>query len=119
MIGLCLLCQSQEHVLKNCERLNIKKGVCCMNCWLPQRAFGEEIHGNIETGECENGLKDLMKGICWRVFREDELNGKYLEEEGVLIGDEEDFKRWIIERDMSGEMINGCRLMLNVWRDRR
>jgi hypothetical protein len=105
--------------MRNCKRLDIKKGVCCRHCWLPQTAFGEKIHGNIETGECEEGLKDLLKGMCWKIFRDDHLNGKYLEEELIVFEDDKEFKRWIIQRDMSGEMINGCRLMLEVWKDRR
>jgi hypothetical protein len=64
-------------------------------------------------------MKDLMNTICWKVFRDNELNEKYLEEEGVIIEEEEDFKRWIVQRDMNREMINRCRLMLNVWRSGR
>ena len=61
-----------------------------MNCGLPQRAFGDEIHGNVESGKCEDGLRDLMKGICWKVFRDDELNRKYLKEDGVMMKDKDD-----------------------------
>ena len=32
---------------------------------------------------------------------------------------EEDFKKWIIERDNTREMINSYRLMLNIWKGER
>ena len=119
MVGLCLLCQGRDHMMRDCQRQNIRKGFCCVSCGFPQQCFGEEIHGNVMTGECEEGMKDLMKGVCWRVFRVKELKEKYLEEKGIKIDKEEEYKKWIVDLDTSGEMINGCRLMLNVWRDRR
>jgi len=115
MVGSCLLCQSKEHALRGCGRVNYKHGQCCMTCGLPQMAFGERIHGNVETGECEEGLKDMVKGICWGIFRDSELKGRYLL--GIFNGDEGEFKRWIVEMDESMEITNGVRLMLRVWRD--
>ena len=90
-----------------------------MTCGLPQRLFGEQIHGNVLTGECEPGLRDLMKGVCWRIFWKSALKEKYLLGMEGDIGSEEDYKKWIQRLDTSGEMINGCRLMLNIWRDRK
>ena len=87
-----------------------------MTCGLPQMAFNEIIHGNIQTGECEEGLKDMVKGICWGIFRDEHLREKYLTAIfGVL--DEKEFKEWMKEMDESMEIINGVRLMLTVWRD--
>jgi hypothetical protein len=80
--------------------------------------FGEHIHGNVLSVECEVGFRDVMKGVCWRVFRLEELKEKYLLRKGVRC-DEDGYKRWIIGLDTSGEMTNGCRLVLDVWRDRR
>jgi len=103
----------------NCKKEKVKKGICCTSCGLPQRLFGEEIHGDVLTGECKDGLRDLMKGICWRVYRVRELKDKYLGGVGDEIRNEEDYKKWLNRLDTSGEMINGCRLMLNIWRERK
>jgi len=89
-----------------------------VSCGFPQILFGEHIHGNVESGECSGGLKDLIKGVCWRVFRVKELREKFLEGKGVP-SEEDGYKKWISQLDTSGEMINGCRLMLNVWRERQ
>jgi hypothetical protein len=102
--------------MEKCQKVIIKRGACCMSCGLPQKAFGEHIHGNVYSGECEYGLRDIMKGICWKIFREDGLREKYIPEFGK--GEEDRFKGWLFEMDISGEMINGCRMMLNVWRER-
>jgi len=66
-----------------------------MTCGLPQIAFGESVHGNRETGECEEGMKDLIKGCCWAIYRDNHLKNKYLT--GVFNGDEGKFKEWIVE----------------------
>jgi hypothetical protein len=107
-----------EHAFNGCKRVDFNDGDCCHTCGLPQKVYQEIIHGNIELGECENGLRDLMKGICWRVFREDELRWKYLSDVGGLYWTEDEFKHWLVRLDLRGEMINGTRLMLNVWRDK-
>jgi len=86
-----------------------------MTCGLPQMAFNEIIHGNIQTGECEEGLKDIVKGICWGIFRDEHLREKYLT--AIFGVDEKEFKEWMKEMDESMEIINGVRLMLTVWRD--
>jgi len=86
-----------------------------MTCGLPQMAFNEIIHGNIQTGECEEGLRDIVKGICWGIFRDEHLREKYLT--AIFDVDEKDFKEWMKEMDESMEMTNGVRLMLTVWRD--
>jgi len=78
-------------------------------------AFNEIIHGNIQTGECEEGLKDIVKGICWGIFRDEHLREKYLT--AIFGVDEKEFKEWMKEMDESMEIINGVRLMLTVWRD--
>ncbi|TMI78936.1 MAG: hypothetical protein E6H10_16205 [Bacteroidetes bacterium] len=78
-------------------------------------AFNEIIHGNIQTGECEEGLKDMVKGICWGIFRDEHLREKYLT--AIFGVDEKEFKEWMKEMDESMEIINGVRLMLTVWRD--
>jgi len=86
-----------------------------MTCGLPQIAFGENVHGNRETGECEEGLKDLIKGCCWAIFRDEHLKTKYLMDH--FNGDEEEFKEWKVKLDESREIINGVGLMLRVWRE--
>jgi hypothetical protein len=95
--------------------VDFRYGSCCVTCGLPQMAFGENIHGNIETGECEEGLKDLVKGCCWGIFRDQGLREKYLV--NVFNGDERRFKDWMKEMDESREMTNGVSLMLMVWRE--
>jgi hypothetical protein len=105
--------------MKNCKKILLRKGSCCFKCGLPQRAYGEFIHGDNEIGECEEGLRDLMKGICWFVFRDFELREKYL---SGLSSDEmniEGFRRWLGRLEEDCEVVNGVRLMLRVWRDRR
>jgi len=71
------------------------------------------------TRECEEGLRDLMKGVCWKVYRDSGLREIYLKGVEGETRKEEDYKKWIIRLDTSGEMVNGCRLMLNIWKDRR
>jgi len=119
IFGHCLFCQTEKHSSKGCVKVNFRKGSCCMTCGFPQILFGERIHGDIGTGECEKGLRDLMKGVCWGVYRDVKLKEKYLKDDGSEIVEEEKYKEWIIRMDTSGEMINGCRFMLNIWRDRK
>jgi hypothetical protein len=95
--------------------VDFKYGSCCVTCGLPQIMFSENIHGNTETGECEDGLKDIVKGLCWGIFRNDSLRRKYLF--NIFNGDEEEFKEWMKEMDESMEMTNAVSLMLTVWRD--
>ena len=115
MINRCLLCQSKEHDLRRCRRVDFKRGSCCMTCGLPQKAFGERIHGDMDTGECEEGLRDMVKGICWGIFRDEALRERYLMD--IFKGSEGEFKEWLAGMDESMEMTNGVRLMLGVWRD--
>ena len=120
MNGLCVHCQG-KHMGRTCKWARIREGSCCKTCGFPQRLFGERIHGDIGTGECEKGLKDLIKGVCWGIFRRSEMKEmkkKYLETVGMNMEDEERYKEWLNDLDRSGEMLNGCRLLLNIWRDR-
>ena len=116
MVGLCLLCQSEDHNLRGCKRVDFKYGSCCVSCGLPQMAFNEKIHGKVETGECEEGLKDIVKGVCWGIFRDEYLKAQYLTD--LFDGDEDAFKQWMKEMDDNMEMTNGVSLMLKVWRDK-
>jgi hypothetical protein len=117
IVGICFLCQNEKHAMRSCKRIDFSKSQCCVTCGFPQRFFDEKIHGDMRTGECELGFRDLMKGLCWRVYRVAELREKYLS--GVKnIEKELDYKGWLSLMDTSGEMVNGCRLMLNVWRSR-
>jgi hypothetical protein len=100
-----------------CKKPMFKKGSCCLSCGFPQKAFNETIHGDVGTGECESGLKDGMKGGCWRIWRSEELRLKYLFDCLDECRSSEQFKVWLGQMDLSGEMINGCRLMLRVYRD--
>jgi len=112
----CLRCQSGKHGMNDCMKVNYRKGSCCTSCGFPQQLFSENIHGNVETGECEKGLRDLIKRGCWRVFRDDKLREKYLENSGIEMETEEDYMKWLVRLYESGDMINGCRLMLMIWR---
>ena len=77
------------------------------------------IHGNRETGECEEGLRDIVKGVCWRVLRNECLRKKYLEKMGLKseIDGDESYGRWLAGLDEGGEMVNAVRLCLNVWKE--
>ena len=119
MKNLCLQCQGSGHRMNECRRVDYRKGNCCLTCGFPQKCFDEVIHGDIRTGECEEGLMDLIKGVCWRIFRDGKLNSKYLEGLGDEVGDKEKYRLWLARMDTSGEMTNGCRLMLNIWRERQ
>src|SRR2546421_12388375 len=70
MFGKCLYCQSKGHQGRECKKIVFRKGSCCVSCGFPQKAFGEVIHGDVRTGECEEGIRDIMKGICWGIYRE-------------------------------------------------
>jgi len=119
MFGKCLYCQSKEHQGRDCKKIVFRKGSCCVSCGFPQKAFGENIHGDVRTGECEKGMRDIMKGICWGVYREKRNEMRVFEELGIKEDiNEEEFKKWISEMDVSGEMNNGCRMVLEVWRSR-
>lgn len=88
-----------------------------MSCGFPQRAFGEEIHGDGKSGECIEGIRDIMKGICWSIYRDESLKRKWFEKLGLNEMNEKEFKKWMTRIDGSGEMVNGCRMCLEVWRE--
>jgi len=119
MFGKCLYCQSIKHQGKDCKKIVFRKGSCCVSCGFPQVAFGESIHGDVRTGECEQGMRDLMKGICWGLYREKRNERDVFNKLGIDEDiSEEEFKKWISEMDISGEMNNGCRMILEVWKSR-
>jgi hypothetical protein len=64
MVRRCLLCQSEQHNLRGCKRVDFKYESCCVTCDLSQIMFNENIHENTETEECENDLKDIVKELC-------------------------------------------------------
>ena len=93
MFGKCLYCQSKEHQGRDCKKIVFRKGSCCVSCGFPQKAFGENIHGDVRTGECEKGMRDIMKGICWGVYREKRNEMRVFEELGIKEDmNEEEFK---------------------------
>jgi hypothetical protein len=118
LYGRCLHCQSSDHSARMCEKIYFKKGSCCVTCGFPQRAFEEEIHGNVTTGECEEGMRDVMKGVCWSVYRTKELKNRWFRKMELKEMNEKEFMKWMTRMDESGEMNNGCRVTLEVWRDR-
>ena len=116
MVGLCLHCQSGKHVGRECEKVRFKRGSCCYTCGLPQRAYGKDIHGNVRTGECEEGLRDIVRGGCWGCILG--VRNGYVcggEWRDWMDGMKESLKMdWRVEE--SGEMVNGAQLMMEVWR---
>jgi hypothetical protein len=95
-----------------------KRGTCCYSCGLPCRAYGEEIHGNTATGECEKGPRDLIRGSCWGLYRSERWLRNWWEREGVNWMGERAFRGWIVEKGGDGELINGVRLVISAWRER-
>jgi len=102
--------------MRQCSKPIFKKGSCCVSCGFPQMAFKEAVHGDVKTGECEAGLQDAMKGAVWRVWRDPELRLKYLKGYERETRTEEEFKAWLTRLDETGEFVNGCRLMLEVYK---
>jgi hypothetical protein len=102
--------------MRNCKKLVFKKG-CCYTCGFPHRANGKDIHGNATTGECEDGLRDILKGGCWWLYRDKRWLKDWSERVGVSWSDEDEFKRWIETREEEGEILNGVRLILEAWRE--
>jgi hypothetical protein len=96
--------------------LQFKLGVC-FKCWLPHQAWGLDIHGDIKTAACEDGLRDLVKGGCWRLFRDETWLREWMQKRGMSWKEETEFKSWIEDREEEGEILNGVRVVLEAWRD--
>jgi len=64
----CLFCQREDHRARECEKAKFKRGSCCYTCGLPQEAYRKDIHGDVRTGECEIGLRDVIRGWCWALY---------------------------------------------------
>ena len=111
----CHRCLSEEHD-NTCERINFKTKRCCYTCGLPQKLFGEHIHGDTMTGECGESISSLIRGISWYIYRDEELRSQYIEEKFENDGK---FREWLVRMDETGEILNGCRLLMNVWKDRQ
>lgn len=59
------------------------------------------------TGECEEGLRDLVKGVCWYVFRDVELREKYMNELLLLELGVVGFRKWMGKLLGDYELVNG------------
>ena len=114
--GLCKGCLSPEHRQCATVRFNQAKGSCCYTCGLPQRLYGEYIHGDMDTGACIGGLYYVTRCICWYIYRDDELNWEYIEEN---ITTEDEFREWLRKPDDTREMLNASRLTLSIWKARQ
>lgn len=118
MVGLCLFCQSKEHSGRDCEKSRFKRGSCCFKCGLPQRAYGKDIHGDVRTGECEEGLRDIVGGGCWVLYGGESWLRRWFEGRGLEWKREDEYREWISSTEEEGEMINGVRVILEAWRDK-
>lgn len=118
MTGRCLHCQGDDHRLAECIKTVFRRGTCCYSCGLPSRAYGEEIHRNIRTGECEAGLRDVIKGSIWCLYRSERWLRTWFRKEGLEWMGYEEFKEWSAVREGDGEVINGVRLAIAAWRDK-
>jgi len=118
MIGLCLHCQSREHVGRDCKKIKFMRASCCFKCGFPQKAYGEDIHGNVRTGECEIGLRDIISGGCWVIYREEKWLKNYFLNKKILWKNEEEYLDWLGRLEFGGEMVNGVRIILECWREK-
>ena len=67
----------------------------------------------------KNKLRDLMKEICWFIFRDFELREKYLNELSSDDMNVNEFRRWLECLEENYEIVNEIKLMLRIWRNRR
>jgi hypothetical protein len=116
MVRLCLFCQSKDHAGRDCVKMLFKKG-CCYTCGFPHKAYGKDIHGDVRTAECENGLRDILKGGCWWLYRSERWLQSWFERCGMDWKEEVDFKHWIETKEEEGEILNGVRVILEAWRE--
>ena len=64
MIELCLYYQNCDHDMKKYKKILMRIESYYFIYEFSQRDYEEFIHGDIIERDCENGLRDLMKGIC-------------------------------------------------------
>jgi len=114
----CLFCQSEEHAARDCQKVNFERGSCCYTCGLPQKAYGKDIHGKVMTGECEEGLRYVVRGGCWALYRSERWLKVWFESRGYEWKNESQFEHWFGKLEEEGEMINGVRVILEAWRDK-
>jgi hypothetical protein len=118
MVRRCLFRQSEQHSARDCIKERFQRGSCCWTCGLPQKAYGKEIHGDVRTGECKAGLRDVVRGGCWSLYRSERWLRRWFESRRLEWKGEEEFRDWIAELEEEGEVINGVRIILEAWRDK-
>ena len=64
MIELYLYYQNYNYDIKKYKKILMRIESCCFIYELPQRDYEKFIHEDIAVKDCENELRDLMKGIC-------------------------------------------------------
>jgi len=66
--------------------------------------------------EYKAGPQDGMKEAVWRVWRDPEVRLKCLKGHERETETEERFEAWLTRLDEAREFVNGCRLMLDVYK---
>lgn len=118
MTGLCLHCQRRGHRVIDCQKEDFIHGTCCFWCGLPCRAYGEEIHGVMATAECEEGLRDIIVGSYWHLYRNEGWISLWFSESGLGWMSEDEFKEWVVRKEGEFDIVNGVRLVIAAWRDK-
>jgi hypothetical protein len=70
----------------------------------------------METAACEDGLRDIVKGGLWYLYRSGTWLREWFESRGQGWMDEAKFKSWAETKEEEGEIVNGVRVVLEAWR---
>ena len=116
---LCTRCLTSDHRVRDCD-IGIKYICGCHTCGFPQNLYGEYMHGDAGTGECDmqDARHVIFSGaIC--LFKLGHLRRSILQEKFGFTGLEtkEEFIKWITESE-DGEICNGLKAMV-MWMNLR
>jgi hypothetical protein len=111
--NVCTRCLGSDHRVGTCN-IEIKYICGCHTCGFPQNLYGEYMHGDAGTGECD--MKDarhvIFSGtIC--LFKLGRLRRSILQEKFGFsdLETREELIKWITESE-NGEICNGLKAMV-------